>query len=219
VRRTVKVLTALGGLGRLGRLGLLGLLLAVLCGCAAPAYRYVADDDRTLVLKVPSDWSVVDTPAALRATGADPDDRTGWSVYYDASDRPSADHLTDLSADAPMMYARNIPVAADQRSTMTDEQMAELVLPGTAQQRTSTGTAFGLIDRQAVATGRQHGVRVDYTYAVGTTPPRRERFAAVVLTGPKRTALSLLVVHCSEACFRAHPEIDTVVTSLTLKSP
>ena len=63
-----------------------------------------------------------------------------------------------------------------------------------------------------------HGVRVtfDYTYPDGST----NTFDQVALTNADNTEVYLLLVHCLATCYsKHHKQIDTVMSSFTVRSP
>jgi len=198
-------------------LALTALLVVALAGCATPEYRFVGSDERDLVIKMPRSWSPLDTAAALKASGIDPTTSTTWTAFYDAAAKPGVAHVKSLSTDDPFMFAQSIPIGAEQRASITDDQLRELMLPATPEARAVAIKAkdFVMLTNETVAKPKQHGIHVRYSYKMGSTTEIYDRIA---LTDPKRTAVHILFVHCTSTCFAAHPEIDDVVTSLTLKS-
>lgn len=193
-------------------------LVTVVSACGSPQYRYVGSDDRDLVIRMPRSWSALDTTEALKASGIDPAaNASTWTVFYDAAAKPVVAHVKSLSTEDPFMYAQSIPVAAEQRAAITDDQLRELMLPGTPEIRAEAIKAKDLVmlTNETVSKPKQRGVHVRYSFKIGTTTEIYDRIA---LTDPKRTAVHVLFVHCTQQCFDANPEIDDVVTSLTLKS-
>jgi hypothetical protein len=200
-----------------------GLMIAVclgltLSGCGtAPHYRYIGSSDRDLVLRVPRNWSAVNTDDALKATGVDPATVTDWAVFYDASSHPDVKHVTVTSADQPQLFAQSIKVSADERSTVTTDELRDLMLPGTAdaRQAATAAGAFAMVENKTEKTAHQQGVHIIYTYKVGST---NEYFDRIALTDPKRKAVHVVFVHCNQQCFAKNKtQIEDAVTSLTLK--
>jgi len=204
-------------LARVVGLALAAVLVAGLTGCASPEYRFVGSDQRDLVIKMPRSWVPLDTGAALKASGIDPASATTWTVFYDAAPKPVISHVSSPSTDAPFMFAQTIPISAEQRASVTDDQLRELMLPATPELRDAAIKAkqFAILTDETVSKPKQHGMHVRYSYKIGSTIEYYDRIA---LTDPKRTAVHILFVHCTRECFQAHPEIDDVVTSMTLKS-
>lgn len=190
----------------------------VLTSCASPNYSYIGSSDHDLVLRVPRNWSAVNTKDALKATGVDPATVTGWRVYYDAYDHPDPKHLQLTSPSEPILVAQTLEVAQEQRASVTNDQLRQLLLPADAtalQAATASGT-FALLKDETESRPKQHGVHLLFTIKAGTTT---EYYDQIALTNPKQTVVSLVYVHCNQQCFQAHKsEIDDAVTSLTLKT-
>jgi hypothetical protein len=204
-------------LGRAFLLPVVVLLIASLAGCATPEYRYVGSDDRDLVIKMPRSWAPLDNTAALKASGIDPASSTDtWTAFYDAAAKPVVAHVQSTSTDDPFLFAQSIPIGADRRDSINDDQLRELMLPATPELRANATKTkeYALLVNETVAKPKQHGVHVRYSAKIGTTT---EIFDRIALTDTKRTAVHIVFVHCTSTCFAAHPEIDDVVTSLTLK--
>ncbi len=190
----------------------------VTAGCATPEYRFVGSDERDLVIRMPRSWSPLDHAAALKASGIDAaTTQSTWTAFYDAAAKPEVAHVKSISTDDPFLFAQSIPVAAEQRASITDAKLRELILPGTPEIRDQAMKAkdFAILADVTVSKRKQRGVRLRYSFKIGET---KEIYDRIAVTDPKRTAVHLLFVHCTEKCFAAHPEIDDVVTSLTLKS-
>jgi hypothetical protein len=206
-------------LARGGGLLLTAAVVAGLTGCASPEYRFVGSSQRDVVIKMPRSWVPLDTAAALKASGIDPAAAaaTTWTVFYDAAPKPVISHVSSPSTDAPFMFAQTIPISPEQRASVTDDQLRELMLPATPEMRDAAIKAkeFAILTDEKVSKRKQHGMHVRYSYKIG---PTIEYYDRIALTDTKRTAVHILFVHCTRECFQAHPEIDDVVTSMTLKS-
>jgi hypothetical protein len=194
--------------------GSVGLALSA---CAAPTYRYIGGSDHDLVLRVPRSWSPVNTKDALKATGSDPS-TAGWIVFYDAYDHPNVKHVTLASSEEPLLSAQTIKVPSDERASVTDDGLRDLILPGTAADRaTATAAgAFAVLENKTEKTSKQEGVHLLYTEKIGTT---NEYFDRIALTNPKKSTVDVVLVHCNQQCFeQQRSEIEDAVTSLTLKT-
>jgi hypothetical protein len=206
------------GLARLVGPALVAGLVLVLTGCASPSYRFIGSDDRDLVLRVPRDWTVVDTGAALKAAGLDPAAQPGWTAFIDGSPRPDVKHVGAASDEDPLLFAETIPLTKEQRAGVTGDALRELVLPGDPDIRAAAAKAkaFAILENKVVSTPTQQGVHIKYSFKIGDT---KEIFDEIALADPKLTRVQLVFVHCTEACYAEHAaEISAVVSSLTLKS-
>jgi len=192
-------------------------LVPVIAGCATPEYRYVGSTDRDQVIRVPRSWAPLNTTAAVKATGVAQGTNVNWTAFFDASPKPGLTHVKAISTDEPFLYAQSIKISDEQRSMVTDDQLLELMLPSTPDVRAIAAKAkdFAILSSKKVSTRKQHGFHVRYSFKLGT---ENEVYDRIALTDPKQTTVHIVYVHCTESCFRAHPEIDDVVTSLTLKS-
>lgn len=211
MRRTARLSAAIG-------LALCLSIVAMLGGCARPEYRFVASSERDLVLRVPTSWNAINTKAALKASGNDPATWNGWAAFYDGSPKPALAHVKQPTTDDPILYARSIPVSDEERALVTDAGLLEMILPATAQERAAATKSkeFAILSKETVAQKHQHGAHVTFMHKIGNTV---EVYDHIALTDPKARAIHVAFVHCTQQCFRSHPEIDGVVTSLTLKSP
>lgn len=201
-------------------------LAIVVSGCSQPAFTYIANKDRDVVLRIPRDWSPVSTDAVLKADGQDPSASDyGWLVFYDADAKPSTTHLRSDSVEHPVMIAQSLDIGAQNRANLTADTLRNLLQPVTADarasdeiSRSSMGLApreFTMISDQTVKTKTERGVHVVFSYQTGS---RTEFYDQIAVTDPKRTRAHVVMVHCSQACFQAnHKQIDDAVDSLTVK--
>jgi hypothetical protein len=198
---------------------LVAVLAVALTGCAGPTYRFVGSSDHDAVLKVPRTWSELNTKDALKASGVDPTTVTGWTVFYDAADKPNAADGETRPALAPVLRAESVDVPAADRSGLTSDQMRELVLPGDDSERKTAQAAgqFKLMEDKAVSTKTEQGAHVVFSL-VTSDSPLPEVYDQIALTNPRHTRVHLLTVHCTQSCFTANQhQIEDVVSSLTLK--
>ena len=207
----------LAGVARTVGLALTVILIVVLTGCAQPSYRFVSNNDHDLVMRLPRNWTPVDSKASLKASGIDPGTAVRWTAFFDASPKPSVDHMKNVSTDDPILFAESVPLTADERAGVTAEAMREILLPGTAADRTAAAKidAYRVLESNDIATKTESGAHVRYSFKIGKVT---EIFDRIALTDPKHTKVDLAFAHCSAACYQIHAtEIQDAVTSLTLK--
>jgi hypothetical protein len=203
---------------------LLGLAVA---GCAAPQFTYVTNSGQHTYFKVPSGWRQI-SPGALAGAvnGGNPKPQAGvWTVGYDGSPRPEADHV--LGAENEQPFAYSVVAAVNQTTTneLSYNDLRDFFLPVTAAARSSAAqsgfplTNFKLIGNSMLELAQGvHGVReiYDYSYPDGSV----NTFDQVALTNADDTEVYLLLVHCLASCYSKHQgEIDTVMKSFTVRSP
>jgi hypothetical protein len=205
-------------------------LLAVagaLTACGRPAYQYVGNDQRDLVLRVPGAWTPLRTSEVLNPPGATTTKQAqGWLAYFDGASRPSAEHARTDSTRDPMVMVQSVDIDEATRGTITDDQLRDLLRPVSETARAQLELeaaaanqqvpAFRLLRDEKIRTATQRGVRVRYAYQLGSGV---EYFDQVAVTNRDQSRAHLLLVHCRRACFEQHTaEIDATVGSLTVKA-
>lgn len=200
---------------------LLGLAVA---GCAAPQFTYVTNSSQHTYFKVPSGWREISAGALAAAVNSAPQSGV-WTVGYDGSTEPEANHV--LGAENQQPFAYSVVAAVNQTTTnaLSYNNLRDFFLPVTATARASAAqsgfplTKFQLLsDSMLELTQGVHGVRVvyDYSYPDGSV----NTFDQVALTNADDTEVYLLLVHCLASCYsKHHSEIDTVMKSFTVRSP
>jgi hypothetical protein len=203
---------------------LLGLAVA---GCAAPQFTYVTNSSQHTYFKVPSGWRQIGASAlATAVNGGNSTPQSGvWTVGYDGSTQPAADHV--LGAQNQQPFAYSVVAAVNQATTnaLSYNDLRDFFLPVTATARASAAksgfplTNFRLLgDSMLELAQGVHGVReiYDYSYPDGSV----NTFDQVALTNADDTEVYLLLVHCLASCYSKHQgEIDTVMKSFTVRSP
>jgi hypothetical protein len=203
---------------------LLGLAVA---GCAAPQFTYVTNSSQHTYFKVPSGWRQISAGAlAAAVNGGSSKSQAGvWTVGYDGSTQPEANHV--LGAENQQPFAYSVVAAVNQTTTneLSYNDLRDFFLPVTSAARSSAArsgfplTNFKLIgDSMLELAQGVHGVReiYDYSYPDGSV----NTFDQVALTNADDTEVYLLLVHCLASCYSKHQsEIDTVMKSFTVRSP
>ena len=205
-------------------------LALVLTGCASPHYKFVTSKDRDVVLRIPRTWNSVAASAVQKAAGETSDASSDsssddWVVYFDASTKPSAQHVRATKVTAPVLIAQSSPLPESAAASVTNDQLRDVVLPVSADGRaqlelsfTATGRAkpkFRLIRDEEIRTKTETGVHVVFGYDLGEG---EEIFDQVAVTDPKRTRVHVLLIHCATACFTARQtEIYSITDTFTVK--
>ncbi len=156
---------------------LLGLAVA---GCAAPQFTYVTNSSQHTYFKVPSGWRQISAGAlAAAVNGGNSSPQSGvWSVGYDGSTQPEADHV--LGAENQQPFAYSVVAAVNQTTTneLSYNDLRDFFLPVTAAARATAAksgfplTSFRLLSDSMLQLAQGvHGVRVDLRLFV----PGRQR--------------------------------------------
>jgi hypothetical protein len=206
--------------------GLLG-VLAMLAGCAGPAYTYVTNSTDHTYLKVPNTWRPIDPKAIDNALGLDTtvkdSERGLWLAGYDADATPSPDHLFGASASAPatLIGVQDVPQTA--RGSYSLDTLRDLFYPVSPQPAAGRG--------RPDVRGRRHqrdvddvltpgngvrGVHTVFRYRVAGGPP--QVMDQTLYLNDDASKLYLFFVRCSTECYQQRQkEITSVVSSFTVR--
>ncbi|MFI5952280.1 hypothetical protein [Cryptosporangium sp. NPDC051539] len=216
----------------IGAAAVAALVLLATGACAQPEFTYVKNSGQKTYFKVPHAWHATATKRlddALSGTNTDSAaaamrQQSWWSVAYDASEDPAADHLVTVGlTDEPIVYARIAPLSEQQQSKVSLDLLRNAFLPVTADAREAAAqtlplTGFELVQNEVLTrSGGLHGVRVvfDYELANGVL----HTFDQTALVNNAGTRLYLLIIRCSTSCYRERAgELDTIATSFTVRS-
>jgi hypothetical protein len=209
-------LSAIAGLGA-------GLAL-LLSGCGAPHYTYVANTPTSTYFKVPFSWRQISSTALIKAITGGSSSDGAWTVGYDASRAPSAQHVLGTVTDQPFVYASVGQLNQTTTDMLSYNVLKDFFLPVTSTARTNATqqgfplTGFKLLASANLAPGQGvHGVSetYDYTFPGG----RVVTFDQIALTNATDTKVYLLLVHCTATCFSQNKtQISTVMNSFTVRS-
>jgi hypothetical protein len=206
--------------------GLSAVVIAgAVAGCGAPQYTFVANTADHAYFKVPHGWTRISSSALSAAVDSEGSQSGTWTVGFDASKAPAADHVLGVVPAQPFAYATVGQVSPTVTSELSYNTLRDFFLPVTAAARQNAAkqgfplTSFRLLASSMVTPGQGiHGVRetYDYTYPGGLVVT----FDQVALTNADDTEVYLLMVHCLSACYSQDQRaINTVMTSFTVRSP
>lgn len=224
------------GTGRLRRLRrraslagwvVVGAVALVACGGTAPDYQFVANTDRSMVVKLPAGWTALDA-SKIRGAAATSD---RWFAYYDAARKPSDAHA-DVGApadslSAPVVQMLTVKLPAGTAQQLTEDDLKDMLLPTSrkgvlrlaiqAQINVDPDIGFLPLEEQQIENKLATGIRLTYAYNFGNGVTFREK---VVLVDRKGSHLYAIEAACSETCFNDHKaQIDSVLDSFTVKPP
>jgi hypothetical protein len=204
---------------RLAALVTVGLVAA---GCSlAPQFTYVTDTADSAYFKVPPSWHEVSESSLQSAEGSSTKEGSYlWSEAYDASAKPSVDHVFSATG-KPVAYASVLGLSSAERNDVSFNSMRDLLLPVTSAARQAAAKAgedlsgFSSLSDQVITNARgDRGIREIFDYDLGTT---LETFDLTVFLNAATTKLYFLLVQCSATCFASnYPQISDVVNSFTV---
>ena len=203
-------------------------LVALLAGCGAPQYTYVANSaDRTYV-KMPTTWRPIDKKALDDAIGLDPsltDEQRGlWLEGYDADNAPSPLHLFGPSAAAPAAFVSVQQIPESARGQFSLDKLRDLFYPVSPSARqaaemdpTSGLTDFSLISDDVLTPVKGlHGVHSVFRYKMGDGP--LQMIDQTAYLNDDASKLYMFFVRCSTECYQQRQqEIGNVVSSFTVR--
>jgi hypothetical protein len=217
-----------GGRPRAAVMVIMAVALALLAGCGAPEYTYVANSEDQTFLKIPVSWRPIDQRALDDAIGLDPavpkEARGLWLLGYDADAAPSPEHLLGQHAAAPaaLISVQDIPEQA--RGQISLDKLRDYFFPvsPTARQQIEGNplsglTDFALISDQVLTPGNGlRGVHAVFRYRMGGGP--LQMFDQTAYLNDDASKLYLFFVRCSTECYQdRHKEIENVVSSFTVR--
>jgi hypothetical protein len=192
-------------------------------GCASPEYRFVANPDNTVVMKVPRAWSTLDAKkVAPDSVGAQ---SVRWLAFYDGSERPKVANAKAALPASPLLVAESFALSPQDLSQVDDDVLRNIARPITreAQQQDAVERqAAGLpplkvtVDLdEPVRTKQATGVHVVFSTGEGS---EQVHYNQVGMVDRKGGFVHFLVIKCSEACYQSNRiDIETVAQSFTVK--
>jgi hypothetical protein len=207
--------------------------VAALSGCGKAEFTYVANKQEKTYFKVPSNWHLVDQkPVDDFIGGVNPDSQAAqnaksmyWSVAYDASDQPTANHmLSGFPTADPVIYSMIYHVPQALQGSVSLDFLRDFVFPVTQSRRSYVEQqggglpGFELLDDEVLTPAQGiHGIRVVYNYELGLETMHTFDFTA--LTNNDSTIVYLLLIRCTARCYRDRAaELDAIATSFTVRS-
>jgi hypothetical protein len=204
-------------------------LLAVLAGCAAPAYTYAADKTDGAYFKVPSSWNPIpdvgladiDQTVLANSLAGPQGGQLTWAHGYVGSSTLDLSKVL-LGSSVPIVYASVQDVSTTVRSALSYNIMKDLIYPVTtsvrqaAQQSGATWASTFQPIRSTLITQHDgvHGIIEEFTYQING---RTDVVLESVLTNTPTTKLYQLFVQCYASCFLKHrTQIVAILQSFTV---
>src|SRR5689334_5624288 len=115
-------------------------VLALMVGCGAPQFTYVANSSDKTYFKVPTAWHKIDETAIDNwFTQENPDSATAaalrtltWSAAFDAASDPMPEHMTTgVTSSSPVMYVTVRHLTPSEQGSVSYDAMRDFFLPVT----------------------------------------------------------------------------------------
>jgi hypothetical protein len=205
-------------------------------GCGGASFTYVMGSDGQSYFRVPASWRQVDQKALdreffgdLNSAAAQVRKKLSWTVGYDGSRIPSADHLYDAAggSDQPFVFAMVTNLTEGQRNGVSLDGLRNSAgLPVAVkdelrdQMEKTPGYPFKafelLSDEVLPPKDGVRGVHVVYNFKVLGGPV--QTFDQTAYLAADGTRVSVLLIRCSAACYRAETDaIGGIAQSFKVK--
>ena len=209
--------------------------LAVLAGCSsAPDYQYVANSDRSIVVKLPASWKSVD-PTEL---GYAKPTRKQWMAFYDGSGQGDPNHFqTKLPISPPEQpVVQMLTVARSGDGPVPQSVLEDVLTPGSLHELIKFAKQASLDDaavtdykvkRDTIDTPQATGLRIRSLFSFDVKGIMADQSAQDVSVIVDKLAVAdrsgkhihVIQVWCSLQCFAQNESlIDQVMSTYTVKA-
>ena len=193
----------------------------VLAGCGGPRYHYVKSSSNRTYVRVPSKWTLYDEDAILSSTDQSDEakaqfKRLSWSVAFDASPRPSLDHLLSGS-DHPTGLVQVRTLLPSERDEFSLSDLRSLLLP--VDPLSNEAQLSGDVEVLESKDIKQEGLHGSELLLNLRTPEGDVvKWRQVALLDPAVRKVHVLAISCDTECYAANEDvIDSVVDSWKVK--
>lgn len=183
--------------------------------CGGPQYHYVkSTSDRTFV-RLPSDWTLYDEDALLESSDESPESKEqfkelSWSVAFDASPKPSLDHILTVS-DHPTGLVQVRRLLPGQRDTFSLSDLRAVLLRFDPLSNEAQDDVE-VLESKDITRGNLNGSEVLLNLKTGDGDVVKWR--QVALVDAALTRVHVLAISCDDECYNANEgAIDAVIDS------
>lgn len=193
-----------------------------LVACGGPRYHYVKSTSDHTFMRLPSKWTLYDEDQLLKASGDSAEAKQQfkqltWSVAFDASPRPSLDHiLTQAGHPSGLVQVRRL--LPSQRDTFSLADLRSQLLPfdPLSDEAQTNGDVEVLRSTEVKRSGGLHGSELLLNIKTPTGDLLKWRQIALTDAGVSR--VHLLAISCDATCYAANEGvIDKIVASWKVK--
>lgn len=201
---------------------LLACAAMVLAACGAPRYHYVKSTSDRTFMRVPSKWTLFDEDQLLKgsddsAEAKEQFKKLTWSVAFDASPRPSLDHiLTQSRHPSGLVQVRTLLPA--QRDSFSLADLRSLLLPfdPLSDEAQTAGDVEVLRSKEVSRPGGLHGSEL--LLNLKTPEGQLLKWRQIALTDAGVSKVHVLAISCDAECYAANEGvIDRIIASWKVK--
>lgn len=188
-----------------------GVLLAA---CGGPSYHYVKSSSNQTYMRVPSKWTLYDEDELLDNSEQSDEakqqfKRLSWSVAFDASPRPSLDHLLSGS-DHPTGLVQVRTLLPSERDSFSLADLRSLLLPvDPLSDEAQVSGDVEVLETSDVTRDGMHGSEMLLNLKTPEGDLVKWRQIAVVDSAVKK--VHVLAVSCDAECYTANEDVITKV--------
>jgi hypothetical protein len=194
-----------------------GAVALVLGACCGPEYHYVkSTSDRTFV-RVPSDWTLYDEDALLESSDESPESKAqfkdlSWSVAFDASPKPSLDHILTVS-DHPTGLIQVRQLLPGQRDTFSLSDLRSVLLRfDPLSNEVQAEGDVEVLESEDITRGNLNGSEL--LLNLKTDDGGLVKWRQIALVDSALTRVHVLAISCDDECYSANEgAIDAVIDS------
>lgn len=203
-----------------GALALAGAI--VLAACGSPKYHYVKSTSNSTFMRVPSQWTLYDEDDLLESSEQSMESkeqfkRLSWSVAFDASPKPSLDHVLSGS-DHPTGLVQVRTLLPAERDAFSLSDLRSLLLPvdPLSDEAQLAGDVEVLETKEVMLDGTFHGSEMLLNLKSSEGDVVKWRQIAVVDAEVKK--VHVLALSCDAECYVANETvIDNIIGSWKVK--
>ena len=193
-----------------------------LAACGAPKYHYVKSTSNRTFMRVPSEWKLYDEDELLAASDDSAESKEQfkkltWSVAFDASPKPSLDHiLSQTSHPSGLVQVRTL--LPEQRDSFKLADLRSLLLPfdPLSEDAQTQGDVEVLDLKDVRRDGGLHGSEL--LLNLKSADGKLLKWRQIALIDAAVSKVHILAISCDDACYSANEGvIDTVVDSWKVK--
>ena len=188
-----------------------------LVACGSPRYHYVKSSSDDTFMRVPRDWTLYDEDQLLQSSEESPESkeqfkRLSWSVAFDASPKPSLDHILTVS-DHPTGLAQVRTLLPGQRDTFSLSDLRSVLLRfDPLSNEAQLNGEVEVLDSRDVTRGGLHGSEL--LLNLKTSDGALVKWRQIALVDSAVSKVHVLAVSCDAECYEANESvIDSIIDS------
>lgn len=198
-------------------------LVAFVAACGSPRYHYVKSSSDRTFMRVPSGWTLYDEDDLLESSDESPESkeqfkRLSWSVAFDASPKPSLDHILTVS-DHPTGLVQVRRLLPGQRDVFSLSDLRSVLLRfDPLSDEAQLQGEVEVLDSKDVKHGGMNGSEL--LINLKTEEGDLVKWRQIALVDSAVSKIHVLAVSCDAECYAANEEvIDSIIDSWKVKEP